>query len=257
VQAVWEELLVAGELPSNGLMVCFQNYAANKLDWYLRPEAALDVSLLPSGDFRARLTMRMDIPSRSELPDASAYILGPTPDTQGTFLTVHLPTAAYDITTPEPSGFRTKGHDGPLQVRTFLVNAPLGTTLTRTVEFSLPRKVAAVLLLPSARVEPLTLRVDDTATVTDEVTTAITWLAAGPPRRPSDAAPLPAMLLVRSSLLLVDAAAVGLAVWVWRNRRGTPVGQGPLLIASVGASLALAGLALAGIVALMMAAPRV
>ena len=257
VQAMWEELLVAGELPPNGLMICFQNYAANKLDWYLRPEATLDVSLLPSGDYRARLTMTMDVPGRSDLPDASAYILGPTPETQGTFLTVHLPGTAYDITTTDPRGFRTNGQDGPLQVRTFLVNVPLGTTLTRTVDFSLPRTTAALLLLPSARVEPLTLRVDDTATVTDEVTTAISWLAAGPPHRPSDAGPLPAMLLVRSSLLLVDAAAIGLAVWVWRERRGNPATQGPLLLASVGASLGLVGLALAGIVALMLATPRV
>jgi hypothetical protein len=35
------------------------------------------------------------------------------------------------------------------------------------------------------------------------------------------------------------------------------VGQGPLLVASAGASLAQAGHALAGIVALMLAAPRV
>jgi hypothetical protein len=35
------------------------------------------------------------------------------------------------------------------------------------------------------------------------------------------------------------------------------VTEGPLLLASVGASLGLAGLVLAGIVALMLAAPRV
>ena len=257
VQAVWEELLVAGELPAEGLMICFQNYAANKLDWYLEPEAALDVSLLPSGDYRARLTMTMDVPSRADLADASPYILGPSPDTQGTFLTVHLPRAAYDITTPDRGGFRTKGIDGPLQVRTFLTDVPLGSTLSRTVEFSLPREVSALVLLPSARVEPLSLRVDDAVTVTDQVATGISWLAAGPPTKASNAAPLPAVLLVRTSLLLVDAAAIGLAVGIWRRRRGSADEQGPLLVASVGAGLALVGLVLAGIVALMLAAPRV
>src|SRR5690606_25118221 len=133
---------------------------SNKMDWYLRPEAALDVDLLPSGDFRARLTMTMDTPAVEDLDDASEYILGPSPERQGLFLTVHLPTAAYDITTPHERGFKSAGDEADMQVRTFLVDVPMGTTFERTLEFSLPRDHFGMILLPSARVEPMPLVID-------------------------------------------------------------------------------------------------
>jgi hypothetical protein len=44
LQRVWRKLGVDGRLDPNGLMVSFQNYAANKLDWYLRPTSSMDVS---------------------------------------------------------------------------------------------------------------------------------------------------------------------------------------------------------------------
>ncbi|MGK2949637.1 MAG: DUF4012 domain-containing protein [Acidimicrobiales bacterium] len=258
LQAVWSELQIAGELSELGLMISFQNYAANKLDWYLRPEADLDVRLLPSGDYRAHLTMRMDAPPLAELTDASPYILGPGPDTQGTFLTVHLPAAAYDITTPNPDGFRTKGVDGGLQVRTFLTDVPMGTTFERSLDFSLPRSVGAMLLLPSARIEPLPLTVDGTVTVTDDEPVAISWLAAGPPPASEAGAPLAVRVLVLLGLALSAAAAVATAVAV-RRRAGDGVADVAFWRSTAQLSVALMAIsfATAGLVALMLAAPRV
>jgi len=257
LQAVWTELAIAGELNEVGLLIAFQNYAANKLDWYLRPEAALDVRLLPSGDYRAQLRMRMDVPALADLEDASAYILGPGPETQGTFLTVHLPEAAYDITTPDPPGFRTQGIDGPMQVRTFLVDVPTGTTLERTVEFSLPRKQSGMLLLPSARLEPLPLTVDGVVTVTDDVPIPISWLAAAPAPGPDTGAPLSVRLLVISGSALALLASASNATGL---RRPTALGaaEGAWWRASTRlAALALILFALAGLLALILAVPRV
>lgn len=258
LQAVWSELQIAGELTEHGLMISFQNYAANKLDWYLEPEADLDVRLLPSGDYRARLSMRMDTPPLSDLTDASPYILGPGPETQGTFLTVHLPAAAYDITTPDPEGFRTQGIDGGLQVRTFLTDVPMGTTFERTVDFSLPRSVGAMLLLPSARIEPLPVTVDGAVTVTDDEPVAISWLAAAPPSTPGPGAPLAVRLLVALGLGLSVAAAATTATAVWRRSENSAAdltfwrSSAQLSVALMAISFATAAL-----VALMLAAPRV
>jgi hypothetical protein len=239
-------------------MINFQNYAANKLDWYLRPEASLDVRLQPSGDYRARLTMRMDAPPLSELTDASSYILGPGPETQGTFLTVHLPAAAYDITTPHPQGFRTQGVDGGLQVRTFLTDVPMGTTFERAVDFSLPRSQAAMLLLPSARIEPLPLTVDGTFTVTDDVPTVVSWLAATPPPAPSTGAPLAVRLLVGAGLVLSAVAAAAVAVAVRRRSVDHAADIATWRSGAVlSVALTLVAFAVAGLVALMLAAPRV
>lgn len=258
LQAVWSELQIAGELSELGLLISFQNYAANKLDWYLRPEADLDVRLLPSGDYRARLTMRMDTPPLTELTDASPYILGPGPDTQGTFLTVHLPAAAYDITTPHPDGFRTKGVDGGLQVRTFLTDVPMGTTFERSVDFSLPRSVGAMLLLPSARIDPLPLTVDGTVTVTDDEPVVVSWLAATPPAAPTAGAPLAVRVLVALGLGLSAVAASATAVAV-RRRAGDAVADITFWRSTAQLSVALMAIsfATAGLVALMLAAPRV
>lgn len=181
LQAAWGDLGVAGTLPRDGLMVAFQNYGADKMDWYLRPSATLDVGLLPSGDYRARLTMSVRVPSASEVTDASPYILGADPAAHGIFLTVHLPATATDITTTDPGGFRTKGTDPPLQVRTFIVEVPAGDTFERTVDFTLPRSLSAVTLLPSARLEPMPLTIDGAVTVDDATPRRVTWPAARPP----------------------------------------------------------------------------
>ena len=257
LQSVWSELAIAGETNEAGLMIAFQNYSANKLDWYLRPEASLDVGLLPSGDYRAHLEMRMDVPAVDDVEGASAYILGPGPETQGTFLTVHLPKAAYDITTPDPPGFRTQGVDGPMQVRTFLTDVPMGTTFTRTVEFSLPREHGAMLLLPSARLEPLPLTVDGAVTVTDDVPTPISWLAAVPPAGPDDNAPLAVRLMVLNGVMLTLVAGTLSAVDARRRTRASAGGV-ELWRATAGlATAAIAAFALAGLLALLLSAPRV
>lgn len=257
LQSVWEELSVAGQLDERGLMVSFQNYASNKLDWYLRPRTALDVSLLPSGDYRARLTMTMRLPARDELTDASAYTLGPGPEAHGLFLTAYLPAAAYDITTTDPTGFRTKGLDPPLQVRTFLVDVPLGTTFERTIYFSLPRKVSAVLLLPSARVEPMPVTIDGAVTVDDSRPIGISWQAASP-GVVSSGVSLWVQAIVVAGLAATAAAAVALGLALRARRRAEtawrPGRWSGLAVALGGASLVC--FVLAGLVALALHAPR-
>lgn len=257
LQQVWSELGVAGELHPLGLMVSFQNYAANKLDWYLRPEAALDVRLTPNGDYRAHLTMTMPVPAFEELADASAYILGPTPEKQGLFLTVHLPASAYDITTPHPSGFRTKGIDPPMQVRTFLVDVPVGTTFERSIDFTLPREVGAMLLLPSARLEPLPLTVDGVVTVDDSMPRIIGWLAADPGRTPSNDPPVIVRLATAGGALSSVAASGALARSALPRGRGQRPDRGWLRRARIAAAVALGLFAVAGVLALVLATPRV
>lgn len=253
LQRVWEDLDVAGELDQYGLMISFQNYAASKMDWYLRPRASMDVDLLPSGGYRAHLTMTVDMPSREEIPDASPYVLGTTPDAQGVFLTVHLPEAAYDITTTDPNGFRTKGEEPPMQVRTFLADVPLGTTYERMIEFSLPREVPALTLLPSARMEPLELTVDGVATINDAVPTSIQWLAAFPPPPGSDATPIWVRVPTLIGLAATVAATAFTAAGALRRRRlaGIAWPQG----ASYAAGAALLCFALAGAIAFAIASP--
>ena len=257
LQAVWQELAVDGALDPTGLMVSFQNYGADKMDWYLRPSAAMDVRLLPSGDYRASLKMTLPMPARSELKDVSAYILGPGPDRHAVFLTVHLPQAAYDITTPDARGFRTQGTEGPMQVRTFLADVPLGTTFERTVEFSLPRKVPALTLLPSARMVPMPLEVDGVATVDDAVPTPMTWLAAIGPAGPDHSAPWPlrwaALLAVAATLAAASLVALG----AWQRSRGVEPALVPFAVLSAVAGLALFAVAAAVALVLVWTGTRV
>ena len=257
-QAVWEELGVAGSLHPQGLMVSFQNYGADKMDWYLRPEAELDVGLLPSGDYRAELRMRVEVPPLEELEGASPYILGPTPEAHGIFLTVHLPEAATRITTPDPGGFRTQGVEGPMQVWTFLADVPLGTTFERTVRFTLPRSVTGMVLLPSARLEPMPLTVDGAITVDDDVPQVISWLAVPPTEADGTGASgwVRVPVVVGTAATLVASAAMASAVALARWRRTAP--RVPAL-ASWSAVVALGCFALAAALAIVIVStgPRV
>ncbi|MGH9274542.1 MAG: DUF4012 domain-containing protein, partial [Acidimicrobiales bacterium] len=255
LQEAWEELGVAGALDPFGLMISFQNYGANKLDWYLRPASTLDVQLLPSGDYRARLTMSVAIPSLAEMPGASAYVLGPTPEKHGMFLTVHLPKAAYDITTPDARGFRTKGDEPPMQVRTFLADVPLGTTFTRSIDFSLPREVGGLLLLPSARMVPMPLTVDGAVTVDDAVPVAISWIAAGPAGGTGTGISMWVRVPALGAMAATVVACAGTSLGVARRRRRTSA-PWPRAVA-ISAGLALTGFALAGAIALLLSVPRV
>lgn len=256
LQDVWDELAVSGALSEHGLMISFQNYAANKLDWYLRPESALDVGLTPNGDYRARLTMTMRTPALADLDDASPYILGPNPELQGLFLTAHLPAAAYDITTPDQPGFRTKGMDGPLQARTFLVDVPMGTTVERTIEFTMPRELPGLVLLPSARVEPMPLTVDGSTTVTDARPTFVSWAAANPGSAGDDGVRMPVRALVLLGITLTLLAASASTGSLLRAAGGAPR-TGWLRVARGAAVTALLAFVAAGLVAVLLSVPRV
>lgn len=254
LQDVWDELAVSGALDEHGLMISFQNYAANKLDWYLRPEASLDVNLAPNGDYRAHLTMTMQTPDLHELADASPYILGPDPELQGLFLTVHLPASAYDISTPDPPGFRTRGRDGPMVVRTFLVDVPMGTTLNRSIDFTLPREEWAMVLLPSARIEPMPLTIDGTKTVTDAVPTFVTWDAAVAPADDGEGIRTPVRLIALLGMLLTLVAASAAVAAV---RTGGPTPGHAVRIARNAAAAALGSFVAAGALAVLLSVPRV
>lgn len=220
LQFVWEQLGLAGTIDDLGLLIAFQNYGADKMDWYLRPEADLQVALLPSGDYRATLTMTVYEPSRDEVSDASRYVLGTSPDTHAIFLTVYLPTAAYDITTAEPRGFKTQGIDPPLQVRTFLADVPAGSTFTRTLQFSIPRRIAALALMPSARMVPLQLTIDGDTTISDATPTFFTWDAVDPDRGSGDTASPWVRIPLVSGLLALLTASTGLTGATLARRRG-------------------------------------
>lgn len=225
LQRTWEELDLAGSLQPDGLLVSFQNYGADKLDWYLRPEAALDVSRLPSGEFRARLRLSLAMPTSEELRDASPYILGPGSGRHGLFVTVHLPGRATRITTTDPRGFRTKGPEGPMQVRTFLAEVRAGETFERTIEFTLPGSMTTMTLLPSARVTPMPLTVDGLATIDDAERLTFSWQAAGTPA--ASTWPLWAKALVVAAVaLLMTLVGPEVVATLRRRRTSDPSGLG-------------------------------
>jgi hypothetical protein len=233
LQRSWESLGLAGSLAPDGLLVSFQNYGADKLDWYLHPKATLDVARLPSGDFRARLHLSLAMPSRDALRDASPYILGPGGGTHGLFVTVHLPGRATHITTTDHRGFRTKGAEGPMQVRTFLSEVRAGEAFERTIDFTLPGSMTTMTLLPSARVTPMPLTVDGLATIDDATPVTFSWRSAGPP--PAPRPPLWAEALgVFTLTLLLTLVGPGLLASLRRRIVGGPSGLGDG--ASVGTS---------------------
>ena len=247
VQDLWDTLGATGELDPDGLMISFENYDGNKLDWFLRPSAKVDVSVTPDGDWQVTLEVSIANPVLDPAVEGDV-VLGPNPQVHFVLLDLHLPEAAYDVGTTHPEGFRGIGKDPPMQARTMLFPVYQGTTEVRTILFTLPREDFVMTLLPSARVQPLPVVVDQVATITDAVPTSFSWVAAFPPSTDDSAPPAVRWLVILSALSLLVAAGATAAL----ARRPDDANPRLVAVAELGALLCLAAIVVAAAIAITL-----
>jgi hypothetical protein len=201
VQALWESIGADGALPPEGLMVTAQNVAANKLDWYIEPKVTLNVLPAIDGAWHARLTVTITnpVPERT-----SAYIDGwydgLTHGTHRTMVAVYLPEVAYNIRSLDLP-FSELGEDPPLQMFAKRFEIPRGETRRVALEFTLPKKHVAALLLPSGRVRPVQYEVNGFH-FDDSEPTAVFWVQR-PESEPTAGAPAVAAILALAGALAV------------------------------------------------------
>jgi hypothetical protein len=176
LEALWRKLGASGELDPNGIMVCVENTAANKLDWHINPKVSIKVGLNQDHTFyKGRLTVTITNPAL-EGPPVNA-VEGNDRDGKRalhrTLLAVYLPTSAVNIHSVEVP-FTDAGIDGPMKVAGMRLEIERGQTRTVSITFDMPLSQSGALVLPSGRARPVEFDVNGTV-VTDAQATPIGW----------------------------------------------------------------------------------
>ncbi len=155
VEDLFQSFGVGGTISAGQTLVSVQNTSANKLDWYIRPSVVVAAEPLPSNEWEVTLTTTVDHPDR-EL--TVPYIEGPFPELAGgthrALVTVQVPASATQLEMP---GRRITefGSDGTAQVIGTRVVVARGESAEIVTTYRLPRDFNAVVVAPSARVEPV------------------------------------------------------------------------------------------------------
>ena len=166
---VWQRAGMDGRLNPHALMVNLQNWSGNKLDWYIKPRAAVRTLWVRKGQRRVEVAVTFTNPLRSQTSEAiegtgNANLRGRPFDEHRVYLTLCIPLSATDAEARDP-GFTVAGIDGPVKVVGMHYGVKLGKTRTVRVRFTVP-KAEKFVLIPSARVTPIRVQTAH-GTVTD------------------------------------------------------------------------------------------
>jgi hypothetical protein len=158
-QSLWRLARVDGALDPVGLMVNVRNSSANKLDFFIRPKAEAKVRALKDGAHRISLSITVTNPTRevtSPAVEGEAYARDNNlpAGSHRVLVNAYLPLAAYDVSAKDEK-LDVQGKDGAMRVAGLRHLLALGETKVFTLEFTVPKEVYDMHLLPSARAFPV------------------------------------------------------------------------------------------------------
>jgi uncharacterized protein DUF4012 len=159
-QEAWRRLGVDGSLARDGMMITIQNHAGNKLDWFLRSSVEITKEKKDLDFTRVTLHVRLDEPAAPA--KEPAYIVGDGSIVPAggyrALVAAYLPGWATNV---KIDGAPTLlyGPDGPMRVSGTRVDVPAGGSTSFDISFDAPAG-AHLVLLPSGRFFPTTIRVD-------------------------------------------------------------------------------------------------
>lgn len=257
LQDLYDSFGASGTVASFDTLVSFQNTAANKLDWYIRPTVAVEAEpLVATDEWLVTLTATITNPDGIVTSD---YIDGLRPELPDglhrTLLTVQVPDVATGIDLRDRT-VTEFGEDGISTVVGTRFTVPRGDTEAVTVRFRLPANFAGLRVLPSARVAPVpwtftTTRsggIVDGATPTFTDATAFTALFG---RFPDPAPTGPWQASALAGVLVALGGVAMLAAGARRDQSDTRGVRLARIDAQTGAALLLAAVVLAGAAAVI------
>jgi hypothetical protein len=155
-EASWVATGAGGVLTSNSLAVGLINRGGNKLDQYVPVSVGLISRAEGTG---AQVTLSVHVTNHT--PDGqSSYIAGPSPGVPVAYggylgyLSVNVPGFATHLTSTGPVVVR--GSEGPTGLVATTVNVPQGGSSSFTIRFHLPTRHGVMVVVPSARIPPVT-----------------------------------------------------------------------------------------------------
>lgn len=156
-QAGWEAAAVDGQIGPDSVLLSIINRSGNKLDWFLRSEAHLEVTEVDDG-FDA--VLRVTVENRAPAEGEPAYVVGPYPGSglaAGEYLglvTLDLPQGATGSRFDGVDELAVAGADGPNRTIAAWVRLARGASTELVARFHLPPGTEALRVEPGARARP-------------------------------------------------------------------------------------------------------
>ena len=156
-QAAWEAAAIDGQIGPDSLLLSIINRSGNKLDWFIRSEAHLEVTEVDDGfDAVLRVTVHNRAPAEGE----PAYVVGPYPGSglaAGEYLglvTLDLPAGASGSRFDGVDELAVAGADGPNRTIATWVRVGRGASTELVARFHLPPGTEELRVEPGARARP-------------------------------------------------------------------------------------------------------
>jgi hypothetical protein len=170
-QDLWTQVGASGAIAPFGMMVSPQNASANKLDYFIKPTVTMTVRRTDTYR-QVNMTVTVTNPPRVKTsPIIEGSQAGSQPGDHEVNLLLYLPSAVFDVGNAKP-GFSIVGTDGGMKVVGLNFTTAVGHTSNIDVSFRLPLSWAEVVLLPSGRLTPIPVTVNNLR-YTDAVPVAI------------------------------------------------------------------------------------
>lgn len=153
VQDVWVEMGISGALHEGSLAVSILNRGGNKLDYFLKPNARIELTPTDSG---TQVTVLVSLRNEVDKRGQPAYVLGPYPGVdaiEGEYvgeLVINLPGASHDIEVVQGDNSRI-GDDGPTRLIVAGVRLVPGQEEVYEIRFQLPEEIRSIEIPASGR----------------------------------------------------------------------------------------------------------
>ena len=156
-QAGWEAAGIDGQIGADSLLLSLVNRSGNKLDWFVRTEADLEVTEVTGGH---EAVLRITVHNRAPDEGEPAYVVGPYPGSglaAGEYLglvTLDLPAGARNGRFDGVEELAVAGADGPNRTIATWVRVGQGTSTEVVARFELPPGTDSLRVEPGARARP-------------------------------------------------------------------------------------------------------
>ena len=179
LQATWSELGLTGELSPDSMLLSIINRSGNKLDWFLRSNATVEIV---EGAETDEVIVTVRVRNTAPAEGQPRYVVGPYRRSglaAGQYLGVVALTLPADATSGRVDGvdsLAVVGSEGPSnRVVGAWIDVERGASTELTFRFDVPNDRSSITIEPAARTHPTRWTLPDGANVRDRRAQPLGW----------------------------------------------------------------------------------